>query len=321
VHGGGYRDSFIAHFDSSCVRQWGSFFGGPADEYQWFCVTTDASYNLYLAGMVSAASSSAVIVSNGAHQPVYGGGTADLFIEKFDACLPTAPVVTSTFNACIGQKAVLQTSNCGLKWYADSTLNVLLATGNTFTTNVLFGDTTFYVTDRSCGVVSAPAVIQLTSAIAPTVTISNSPLPACVGESVSLVAGGAISYSGAGGGAQASLVVTPSVSTIYSVTGAAANGCKATSTIDVQMDACVGLTAYSRELFSFYPNPVNDRLTFKTQKPFSLMIRNPEGQLVKSEEISSGRHVVDLSGLPVGLYLGSIRTDTGSHEIKIVVAR
>lgn len=78
---GGNGDGYIVKFNSSGVRQWGTYYGGTGDEYS-FGVAIDNNGNVFIAG---ATNSYTNIASTGAHQTIFGGGIFDGFIAKFDS--------------------------------------------------------------------------------------------------------------------------------------------------------------------------------------------------------------------------------------------
>ncbi len=77
--GGGVYDAYIAKFNSDGVRQWGTYFGSTGDDYGYNSVLDNIG-NIYLAGSTSSLS----FASTGVHQEIYGGGTSDGYIAKFD---------------------------------------------------------------------------------------------------------------------------------------------------------------------------------------------------------------------------------------------
>jgi hypothetical protein len=83
----GQGDAFLSKFNSSGVRQWGTYYGGIGDDYGYFCAV-DGSGNIYLTGQTT---SNMGIASNG-HQNTYGGGYSDAYLAKFN----DAPVITCT---------------------------------------------------------------------------------------------------------------------------------------------------------------------------------------------------------------------------------
>jgi PKD repeat protein len=76
----GSNDMFIAKFNSSGFRQWGTYFGGNEfpDTSEDICV--DKYGNIYIAGYTTSVN---YISTPGSHQPTYSG-SEDVFITKFD---------------------------------------------------------------------------------------------------------------------------------------------------------------------------------------------------------------------------------------------
>ena len=84
IYGGSSCDAFLVKFNSSGVRQWGTYYGGP-DEDRGYSCATDASGNVYLAGDTQQGSfTSSGMTTIGSHQSAYGGGYSDGFLVKFD---------------------------------------------------------------------------------------------------------------------------------------------------------------------------------------------------------------------------------------------
>ncbi|MGZ3930990.1 MAG: DUF7948 domain-containing protein [Bacteroidia bacterium] len=76
---GGIYDAFLAKFDPSGTRLWGTYYGGAGDDYG-LAATIDNSGNIFIAGQTA---SSGAISSTGAHQTVWGG-TDDAFVVQFN---------------------------------------------------------------------------------------------------------------------------------------------------------------------------------------------------------------------------------------------
>jgi hypothetical protein len=74
---GGSEDAFLVKFNSSGVRQWGTYYGGSSGDGAEFCIT-DASNNVYLTGTTNSTSS----IAFGGHQNTFGG-VADAYLVKF----------------------------------------------------------------------------------------------------------------------------------------------------------------------------------------------------------------------------------------------
>ncbi|MNU64532.1 Beta-propeller repeat protein [compost metagenome] len=72
-------DAYLVKFDSTGVRQWGTYYGGSGDDYGYSC-SVDASGNVYLNGLTMSGDN---IASDG-FQNTYGGSW-DGYIVKFNA--------------------------------------------------------------------------------------------------------------------------------------------------------------------------------------------------------------------------------------------
>jgi hypothetical protein len=82
----GSGDAFLVKFNSSGVKQWGTYFGGPYTlasgmETGYSCAT-DALGNVYMTGHTPSTSG---IATAGAHQTIYGGSSTDAFLVKFNS--------------------------------------------------------------------------------------------------------------------------------------------------------------------------------------------------------------------------------------------
>lgn len=83
IHGGGSNDAFLVKFNSSGVRQWGTYYGGTGSDYSHSCAA-DASGNVYLSGG-TASNTGTVIATAGSHQTAHGGAVMDAFLVKFNS--------------------------------------------------------------------------------------------------------------------------------------------------------------------------------------------------------------------------------------------
>jgi hypothetical protein len=76
----GFQDAFLVKFNSSGVRQWATFYGGPNDEYGYGCAT-DVNSNVYICGTTN---STLGIVTAACHQSVNINAFNDGFLVKFN---------------------------------------------------------------------------------------------------------------------------------------------------------------------------------------------------------------------------------------------
>ncbi|MEI6019597.1 MAG: T9SS type A sorting domain-containing protein [Bacteroidota bacterium] len=321
-YGGGNKDAYLAKFNYQGARLWATYYGATGDE-DWTGLTVDALGNVYLTAETSS-STGTVLTSNGAHQTTYGGGTYDGLLVKFDPCVPInlSPITTSA--ACKGEALVLQSSqSCAVKWYSDATLTNALYTGNSFTTNVLNHDTIFYFADVSCGLNGASAAAHVTVLPGPNITVLISSNYICKGEKVLLIPAGAINYTWTGIQGQYSISVSPSVITVYTVTGNIFNGgCTGKATVTVNVNDCIGLNDNSMNDhfdFNIYPNPSNGSVTLSANSPCSWRIINELGEEIAEALMGEkARSQVQLK-LPAGVYLVQAYNDQSCIVKKLIV--
>jgi hypothetical protein len=81
---GGYFEAYLAKFDATGMRLWGTYYGGISDQDGKDC-TTDKFGNVYMVGLGGGNNGvDSILATPGAHQPIPGGGGEDSYIVKFD---------------------------------------------------------------------------------------------------------------------------------------------------------------------------------------------------------------------------------------------
>lgn len=80
---GGTEDGFLVQFNTSGVRQWGTYYGAGDEDNIHGCAL-DAAGNVIVSGFTASGTSTA-IASAGSHQTTFGGGSYDAFVAKFSA--------------------------------------------------------------------------------------------------------------------------------------------------------------------------------------------------------------------------------------------
>ena len=177
---------------------------------------------------------------------------------------------------------------------------------------------------NSLGCVSSNAAISTVSVnAAPAVTAVSNTTLICSGSTATLTASGAISYTWNTTATTTAVVISPSVTTSYTVTGSGANGCKNTITITQSVSACTGINAnqLSNTIISVYPNPSNGEFTISTDSDMNLSIINNLGQVVKEISInSSNNYKASISNLANGIYFVVGKNNDQLISQKIIVA-
>lgn len=149
-------------------------------------------------------------------------------VWKMDLCYTNYAVnTTSTLSQsiCPNQTTTLSASGSGvLSWYSSASGGTYLGAGNTLATPILTSSTTYYVQDSTCGAGPRTAITVTINSV-PSIGISGT-TTACANKSVTLnVFGSSVSYAWSTAQTGSVVVVTPSVTTAYTVVGTAANSC------------------------------------------------------------------------------------------------
>ena len=124
----------------------------------------------------------------------------------------------------------------------------------------------------------------------PTVTAVASKTSVCRGQSFTLTAGGASSYSWSNGATTASLVTSSTLvaNVNYTLTGTDLNGCANSTVITIKVNSCIGIneTALSA-LLKVYPNPSKGLITLEADRETQVVITNALGQVVHTLVLNS----------------------------------
>lgn len=157
---------------------------------------------------------------------------------------------------------------------------------------------------------------------------SNSVL--CTGQSATLTANGANTYTWNTSASGSSIIVNPSINTNYTVTGTNSVGCTNSATITQTVSMCTGIynNNSNKIVNKVYPNPANDNLNIELENvnensKLTVNIYSVEGRNVFSEKIDNNinKLTLDISNLSIGMYILEITTESWKSTKNIIVAR
>lgn len=156
----------------------------------------------------------------------------------------------------------------------------------------------------------------------PTLNAVSSNVNFCPGESATIIATGAFSYSWNTAATSATIFVSPTVTTNYTVTGTAPNGCSSSYVITQSVSACTGIASVEKAGFTIYPNPNNGNFTISFDTDIQLSIINELGQVVKSvlPDWNNGGHVT-VAGIPNGIYFIFGKSDGQIIKQKMIIEK
>ncbi len=311
-YGGGFTDACLAKFDFTGNRIWSTLYGGTGTEDSP-SICTDQLNNIYLTGGTNSNIGN-VMASPSSQQFIYGGGASDGFIAKFDGCQQIPPPNTtnpSNMQVCYNNTTTLSTSiNCGIFWYNVASGGTPIYSGSTFTTNNITSNITYYIEETTCGS-STRTAVQLTVVPNPTISCNITPSVICSGQSVTLTMNGANTYSL--NNIQLPLntvVITPSLTTTYTVSGSNSNNCSNSTIITVSVNPCTSI--YDNTLFTPIINyiPCNNYIEIITPNlsAFKVKILSLSGQTVYENIFNNNLVKISLEDLASGLYILQINS-------------
>ncbi|MDX2172896.1 MAG: T9SS type A sorting domain-containing protein [Bacteroidota bacterium] len=168
---------------------------------------------------------------------------------------------------------------------------------------------------------SNTAVSSVTVNALPTIgAVSNSSL-LCVGQSASLTASGATTYTWNTGSNATVIAVSPNVNTTYTVNGTDGNGCSNVATITQSVSTCTGIQSIiNNEQLSInvYPNPSNGVFTFDLETTSTITIIDLLGKVIYTKELQSGTHDINLSTSKNGIYILKAKSNGTVKTVRLI---
>jgi hypothetical protein len=217
---------------------------------------------------------------------------------------PTMAVTVSSTTICSGSSATITASGADEFAWNSGFNGPQIVVSPTATTVYSVTATTY--TDNSLGCTLQNS-IQILVHPKPVITVSSTGTLICKGETTTLTASGADTYSWSSGAEAATTTVAPTAITInsYSVTGTDANGCKSTAAIQVRVSTCNSISEYGigNAILSVYPNPSKGEFVIQGEKEMTLDLVNELGQKIRVIKVTSANNFqTKVSGLSGGIY-------------------
>lgn len=213
--------------------------------------------------------------------------------------LPTL-TITGTDSICPGSSAI-QTAS-GANTYTWSTS----AVSSTISANPVVS-TTYTVTGTDVNACINTQTVSITVNPQPTVSASGNPILICSGEQATLTANGASTYLWNTSSTNVAIVVSPTITTSYTVTGTNSFGCAHSITVSQAVSPCTGVqnnTAQITEV-KLYPNPNNGNFMLDigaiSENTF-VEIYNSIGQVVVRQKINALSNLITIKAMANGIY-------------------
>ncbi|PCH93675.1 MAG: hypothetical protein COB85_06555, partial [Bacteroidetes bacterium] len=250
--------------------------------------------------------------------------------------VPTAPTGVD-MTICAGDSTPTLTAiGTGITWYSDPTLIVAIGTGNSLIPKGVgtAGTYNYYITQSNPGCGEGLAdTITLVVNPTPFVTLNTYSVTIALGDSANLIAFNASTYTWSpttdlNTAVGSSVYASPTVATLYTVTGTNSYGCSSDTSAWVLVDngTTIGEVDFIQNL-NVFPNPSqgNFLVIFKsfTKDPIEIRIVDAIGEIVHIREAKSSngtyREEFVMNEMATGVYYIQIATNKAMINKKIVV--
>lgn len=236
----------------------------------------------------------------------------------------STPAINQT--VCANNATTLTAIGTGsLNWYASLTSTVSLSSAPFFITPTLTaGSYSYYAAStNTCGEGPRTTFSVLVNANPTVSAVSNLSL-ICVGQTASLTASGANTYSWNTTATTNVIVVSPTVTTTYSVIGTT-NGCVGNTSITQSVSACTGINSFAAaetSAIKIYPNPSKGDLVIASEQEMNLSLVNNLGELVKTISLNAqNNYKASVTNLANGIYFIVGDNDHKTISQKIIVVK
>jgi hypothetical protein len=144
----------------------------------------------------------------------------------------------------------------------------------------------------------------------PAITITSAQSTVCIGSSLVLNASGGFYYHWSHElPPQPSVIITPTSSSIYSVTGIDVNGCTNVAYAIIMAYKCTNVEQITTEESGIFPNPTSGIINLKGCNSGTVYIFDNVGRLIYNKPIINAEESVDINALPKGIYTISVVTN------------
>jgi hypothetical protein len=290
--------TITASSNTLCAGNFVSLTAGGANNYVW-----------------NTLNQSAVEWVNGINGSVYSvvgtsfSGCSDTETITLTVYQPPALTIQTTPSAlCPGDSAILNVSGAQTYSWNNGSTTASISVQPPISSYTVFGQSSQGCTNS---VVASPIVNP-----SPVINIVSSASILCTGNSATLNANGASSYTWDTGSSSAMIVVSPTITTTYTLQGVSSAGCPATATITQNVSVCTSLESSLGETNAviIFPNP-GDGLFHVALNGYddylNLDVENLLGQKLANQKIYGERSDIDLRNYPNGIYVIKIYKNSG----------
>lgn len=240
-------------------------------------------------------------------------GCVSAIIAISDVTVHTAPVIIANSGSiCSGDSFTITPS--GANTYTIEGGNAIVSPTTTTSYTVSGTDTLGCVSNNLASSNITVNPLPLISAV------SSHTNFVCSGESATLTASGANTYTWNPGGSGSNIIISPTITTTYSFTGTDINGCVNSSAFTQSVSACPGIREFglNNPMINIYPNPSTGEfiiLLNSINENVEIEICNTIGQVILSRSLTGLQTKINLIDKTAGIYFIRI----GSVTKKLII--
>jgi hypothetical protein len=227
---------------------------------------------------------------------------------------PVISIVQSNTLLCTGESATLTATGATSYSWSNGTIGSQIVISPSVTTSyTVIG---YDLGCESLNSINQPVITK------PVISIVQSNTLLCVGESATITASGANSYSWSNGSNNASVSVSPSITTTYSVIGSNSN-CLTNKSFIQNVDMCTNIEKVNatNSNIHIYPNPFKNSLNINVSNGSyeQVILTDMIGNIIYNKKWKGGASLsVDTELLKAGVYFITIRSQDGAVSKKII---
>lgn len=231
------------------------------------------------------------------------------------------PTLTATCNTgliCPGINYTLTASGASTYTWTSGPISPTFVVSPTVTT-------TYSVAGTNTAGCTSTQTVTLNYYTPPTIVTTTSNSLICIGQTATIVATNTsvpTTYTWNTGVISPTLIVTPTVTTTYSVSSNIPGGCTVSTTLSIIVSPCTSVENYSTiNYVEIYPNPTNELLNINSTETYSLILFDITGEIIYESKEKIGRTILNVSEYNPGLYLLKISIRDVVLNRKIIVER
>lgn len=296
------NDIYVTKLDGSGNFMWAKAMQGTLDDKAW-AVALDNNGSVYLTGSFNGTVDFDPNVTTYTLTNPSVSGIPDIFICKLSCQAPTITAVSSSSVMCTGKSATLTASGANTyTWYPVGTGASIVVSPTVTSTYTVTGTNTL-----GC---SGSNTVALNVVNNPTVSAISSSSIICAGETATLTASGALTYTWSPLANGNSIIISPTVTTNYTVNGTDNNGCVNTSTLSQVVSPCIGINELSySEVISIFPNPSSGRVVITLKNASNeaqFLLHNCMGQILINNQIKDSTTEFNFQNFTNGIYFFTV---------------